>query len=68
LLNGKRLRVKINKNATISVLVQHINASGDAGSEDYILSAGFPPKTLEDMSVTIEESGLAGSQVVQKKA
>ena len=68
LLNGKRLRVKINKNATISVLVQHINASGDAGSEDYTLSAGFPPKTLEDMSVTIEESGLAGSQVVQKKA
>lgn len=68
LLNGKRLRVKINKCATILVLVEHINASGDAGEVDYVLSAGFPPKILEDLNLTIEECGLAGSQVIQKKA
>jgi len=68
LLNGKRLRVKMNKNSAITVLVEHINASGDAGSEDYVLSAGFPPKILEDLGLSIEESGLAGAQVIQKKA
>jgi UBX domain-containing protein 1 len=68
LLNGKRLRVKINKCSTVMVLVEHINASGDAGGEDYALSAGFPPKILEDLKLTIEECGLAGSQVIQKKA
>jgi UBX domain-containing protein 1 len=68
LLNGKRLRVRINTSATIEDLVQHIHASGDAGSEDYVLSAGFPPKVLEDLSLTIEESGLKGAQVIQNKA
>jgi len=68
LLNGKRLRVRINTTATIEDLVQHIHASGDAGSEDYVLSAGFPPKVLEDLSLTIEKSGLKGAQVIQSKA
>lgn len=68
LLCGKRLRVKINKSSTILVLVEHINASGDAGNEDYVLSAGFPPKILDDLNKTIVECGLAGSQVIQKKA
>jgi UBX domain-containing protein 1 len=68
LLNGKRLRVRINTSATIEVLVQYIQASGDAGSEEYVLSAGYPPKVLEDLSLTIEESGLKGAQVIQNKA
>mmetsp|Transcript_25051 Transcript_25051/g.38291 ORF Transcript_25051/g.38291 Transcript_25051/m.38291 type:complete len:291 (+) Transcript_25051:152-1024(+) len=68
LLCGKRLRIVINKSSKIRVLVQHINASGDAGEEPYVLSAGFPPKTLEDLEQTVDESGLAGSQVTQKKA
>lgn len=68
LLCGKRLRIVINKSSKICVLVQHINASGDAGEEPYVLSAGFPPKTLEDLEQTVDESGLAGSQVIQKKA
>eukprot|EP00553_Chaetoceros_curvisetus_P000156 CAMPEP_0204626372 /NCGR_PEP_ID=MMETSP0717-20131115/12081_1 /ASSEMBLY_ACC=CAM_ASM_000666 /TAXON_ID=230516 /ORGANISM="Chaetoceros curvisetus" /LENGTH=237 /DNA_ID=CAMNT_0051642307 /DNA_START=112 /DNA_END=826 /DNA_ORIENTATION=- len=68
LLNGKRLRITINKNAKLTVLVQHINASGDAGEENYVLSAGFPPKILEDLEMTVEATGLAGSQVIQKKA
>lgn len=67
LLFGKRLRIVFNKSSKIRVLVQHINASGDAGEEPYVLSAGFPPKTLEDLEQTVDESGLAGSQVTQKK-
>lgn len=68
LLNGKRLRVKIEKTATVSTLIQHIHASGDAGYEDYVLSSGFPPNTLTDFGQTIEESCLVGAQVIQKKA
>ena len=45
-----------------------VNASGDAGTVEYVLSAGFPPKVLEDLGRTVEECGLCGSQVVQKKA
>jgi len=67
LLFGKRLRIVFNKSSKIRVLVQHTNASGDAGEEPYVLSAGFPPKTLEDLEQTVDESGLAGSQVTQKK-
>lgn len=68
LLNGKRLRITINKSSTIATLVQHVNVSGDAGTDPYVLSAGFPPKILDDLNRTIEECGLAGSQVIQKKA
>ena len=68
LLNGRRLRVTINKCSTVLTLVEFINASGDAGGEDYVLTAGFPPKVLGDLSLTVEECGLAGSQVIQKKA
>ena len=39
LLCGKRLRIVINKSSKIRVLVQHINASGDAREEPYVLSS-----------------------------
>lgn len=68
LLNGKRLKVKINVSASILQLVHHIQASGDAGEESYVLSAGFPPKILDDLNKSIDESGLKGSQIIQKKA
>ena len=68
LLNGKRLKLKINVSASILQLVHHIQASGDAGEESYVLSAGFPPKILDDLNKSIDESGLKGSQIIQKKA
>ena len=68
LLNGRKLRIKINTNAPIRDLVHMVNASGDAGVVEYVLSAGFPPKILEDLGRTVLECGLNGSQVVQKKA
>lgn len=68
LLNGKRLRIKIEKCAKVSLLIEHIHASGEAGTEDYHLSSGFPPQVLDDFEKTIEECGLVGAQVLQKKA
>lgn len=68
LINGRKLRIKINTSAPIRDLVHMVNASGDAGVVAYVLSAGFPPRVLEDLEKTVEECGLCGSQVVQKKA
>ena len=68
LTNGKRLLVKVNKTATVNDVAAAINASGDAGTDMYVLSAGFPPRPIEDLAKTVEEAGLAGSVVNQKKA
>lgn len=68
LLSSKRLVVKISKSATVNQLVMKINASGKAGTEPYVLSAGYPPRILKEMGATIAEAGLAGASVTQKKA
>lgn len=68
LTSGKRLIVKVNRTATVSDVAAAINASGDAGEDMYVLSAGFPPRPIEDLTKTVEEAGLAGSVVNQKKA
>jgi len=67
LLSGKRLIVKCNLDDPVRTLVLHINASG-GGKEDYVLSSGYPPRVLSDLSKTIQECGLKGAQVMQKKA
>lgn len=64
---GKRLIVKCNFNDTIQTLVLHIEAAG-VGDESYVLSSGYPPQVLNDLTKTIEECGLKNAQVVQKKA
>merc|ERR1719223_1737446 len=68
LLNGKRLIVKCNLDDTVQTLVLHIEASGSAGEYKYVLSSGYPPQVLTDLNKSIEESGLKGAQVIQKKA
>ena len=68
LTSGKRLIVKVNRSATVQDVAAAINASGDAGTDMYVLSAGFPPRPIEDLAKTVEEAGLAGSVVNQKKA
>jgi len=68
LLNGKRLVVKVNLDNTVSTLGAHINASGDAGTEPYVLSSGFPPRVIQNLDQTVEVAGLKGAQVLQKKA
>jgi UBX domain-containing protein 1 len=68
LLSGKRLVVKLPLNAPVQALVREILVSGDAGSEPFVLMGGFPPRQVTDLSNTIENAGLAGSSVTQKKA
>ena len=68
LLDGKRLVIKVNTTATVSDVASAINASGRAGEDMYVLSAGFPPRPIEDLSKMVTEAGLAGSVVNQKKA
>jgi len=68
LLSSKKLVVKISKSATVKQLGMKINASGMAGAEPYVLSAGYPPRILKEMGTTIAEAGLAGASVTQKKA
>jgi len=66
LLNGKRLVVKINLDSPVLELGHHI---GDAaGGEAYVMTSGYPPAVIEDLSVSVEEAGLKGAQVVLKKA
>jgi len=67
LLNGKRLKVKVNTDSPVSVIGQHIDASGDGGDADYVLSSGYPPAVLKDLSMSVEDAGLKGAQIMQKK-
>lgn len=70
LLTGKRLIVKCNLDDPVRTLVLHINANAasSGASDAYVLSSGYPPSVLSDLEKTIEECGLKGAQVVQKKA
>eukprot|EP00986_Skeletonema_menzelii_P000054 scaffold10_cov125-Skeletonema_menzelii.AAC.2 len=69
LLNGKRIVVKINLQSPVLELGQHIGSSpGGAGAESYVMTSGYPPAVIEDLSVSVEEAGLKGAQVVLKKA
>jgi UBX domain-containing protein 1 len=66
LLNGKRLVVKINLESPVSELGQHIGSQ--AGGDSYVLTSGYPPAVIDDLSKSVEEAGLKGAQVVLKKA
>lgn len=66
LLNGKRLVVKINLDAPVSDLGQHIGSQ--AGEDSYVLTSGYPPAVIDDLTKSVEEAGLKGAQVVLKKA
>jgi UBX domain-containing protein 1 len=67
LIDGKKMVVKLNLSHTVADLVAYINANG-GNSAPYFLAAGFPPKKLTDFARTIEEEGLKGGVVTQKKA
>jgi len=71
LLNGKRIVVKINLDSPVLELGQHIGSAaavGGGGEEAYVMTSGYPPAVIEDLSVSVEEAGLKGAQVVLKKA
>jgi len=66
-VDGKKLRIKINVDATVLQLAATIHSLG-AGADSYILSAGFPPKDIVDGSQTLAQAGLQGSSLTLKKA
>ena len=68
LLTGKRIVIKILRSETVRELGQRLNASGMAGTDPYVLVAGYPPKPLRDLSLTVQSAGLAGASIQQKKS
>jgi UBX domain-containing protein 1 len=66
-IDGRRLRIRLNNNATIMDLITAANAQG-VGNDSYILSAGFPPKDITDPNQTLKQADLIGAAVLQKKA
>lgn len=66
LLNGKRIVVKINLDSPVAEIGNHIGAQ--AGGDPYTLTSGYPPAVIEDLTKSIDETGLKGAQVLVKKA
>ena len=67
LANGKRLKVKLNTSMKVVDVLRLIKSEGGA-TAPFTISAGFPPKQIVDINLTIEECGLKGSAVTQKLA
>eukprot|EP01038_Epipyxis_sp_PR26KG_P006916 gene6916-9469_t len=64
-LNGKKLKIKINQDASILQLAAMIHREG-AGSVPYVLSSGFPPQNAIDCFASIKEAGWIGAAITQK--
>ena len=62
--NGKRVVVKLNTSQPVSAIGQHI---GNQVEGRYVLTSGFPPRTIENLGQSVEEAGLKGAQVGVKK-
>lgn len=60
--NGQRKVVKVNLDMTVLQLAAHIRGQMSDPAPFRIVS-GFPPKPLEDFSVSVEDAGLKGAQV-----
>eukprot|EP00588_Corethron_pennatum_P026199 CAMPEP_0194324146 /NCGR_PEP_ID=MMETSP0171-20130528/26699_1 /TAXON_ID=218684 /ORGANISM="Corethron pennatum, Strain L29A3" /LENGTH=255 /DNA_ID=CAMNT_0039082971 /DNA_START=36 /DNA_END=803 /DNA_ORIENTATION=+ len=67
LLSGKRIVVKLNLSHTVGNLISTIHASGGDPGEPYVLVSGFPPAQLTNLGQSVEEAGLKGAAVTQKK-
>ena len=57
----KKFRVKFNKTATILDIYKHAKFLG--ASNNVKLSAGYPPKVLDDATKTIHQAGLSGASI-----
>ena len=66
LLDGKRLVVKVNTDVAVIEVARHIGTN--SGSDRYVMTSGFPPSIIEDLTQSVESAGLKGAQVVLKKA
>ncbi|GJN38891.1 hypothetical protein PR202_gb27972 [Eleusine coracana subsp. coracana] len=63
--DGSRLVARFNTSHTIGDVRTFIDSTRPEAS-DYALQAGFPPKALDDVNMTIEEAGVANSVIIQK--
>jgi len=64
--SGKRIVVRVNLDAPVSEVGNHIGQQ--AGAEPYVLTGGYPPAAIGDLMKTVEEAGLKGAQVAVRKA
>lgn len=69
LLNGKKIRVKINTSHSVAQLCAHIVASGGEAGR-FVLASGFPPKDLPPGSLekSVADAGLQGASITLKNA
>jgi UBX domain-containing protein 1 len=63
--NGQRKNIVVNLGSPITLLREYVNHVAPVNGAFQLVS-GFPPKPLEDLWVSIEEAGIAGSAVIQK--
>jgi len=68
LADGKRVPLKINLSRTVRDIQRVAAAAHATGGKAFILKAGFPPKTLENPSATVEEAALQGAAITQSLA
>ncbi|KAL4458526.1 hypothetical protein ABPG75_013391 [Micractinium tetrahymenae] len=66
LADGSRLRAEFNLSHTVGDIRRFIHASRPDASGSYRLATAFPPKQLDDDSLTVEAAGLANSVIIQK--
>uniref|UniRef100_A0A0E0HTV6 UBX domain-containing protein n=1 Tax=Oryza nivara TaxID=4536 RepID=A0A0E0HTV6_ORYNI len=65
-VDGSRMVARFNTSHTIADVRVFIDTTRPGEAGDYTLQAGFPPKPLDDMSKTIEEAGVANSNLDKK--
>ncbi|KAL4426516.1 hypothetical protein ABPG77_008374 [Micractinium sp. CCAP 211/92] len=66
LADGSRLRAEFNLHHTVADIRRFIHASRPDLPGSIRLATAFPPKQLDDDSLTIEAAGLANSVIIQK--
>ncbi|PWN93927.1 SEP-domain-containing protein [Acaromyces ingoldii] len=65
--DGQRLIGRFNHDHTVEDMRRYINASRPGmATRGYTLHASFPPKVLEDESLTLKDAGLINAVVIQK--
>jgi UBX domain-containing protein 1 len=68
LVNGQRRVITINTSSTVADLAAHVVVADNNTTQAFMLVSGFPPKPLVDLTQSMEEAGLKGAQVTQKRA
>lgn len=63
--NGQRKNITVNLGSTIQLLYEYVTFAAPVEGAFQLVS-GFPPKHLDNIWESIEDSGIAGSAVIQK--